>query len=755
MAALIFFSPIVTIGTAKIGVENAEAQSLSRWERNWELINHDERGTNHNPQTQINPDNIQHTELKWIFPVPSPDVVGADGLQGFSATPGTIAPPLIVDGVGYMVMNYQTIFAVDMTDGSTIWTRTAEFDLESANACGAAYVDNRAKLGNCLPIYNANAHTHSVYYQELHGRGILWLNAFGCTIIGVDAENGEDILRVNEFCKDVPTNSGIYNGQGSHAPVVDTVGDQLILAIGGHLEGTWGGRAFVAAIDMSGCRSFPCEIDGSDPSNVNWRFFYQPPNGELFPAEYKAWGDWLVDTCSVGWLEGISACDVNPDFLRRDWDGGKGPMPFNAGISNIWGEVVVDEEDRRVYFGTAQPGPDWNASYTFGPRLFGSAVMGIDADTGELSWYFQSTTRDLWDMDCSWNTLMGEVNGKKTVFKGCKNGRVHAFDADSGRPLWITEVPGLRLSQFWCNDQCTNAAGPLGGLRGRGVLHSDALGIDGLGANNDWFMLDPRVLADMDKDWQHEHTNIGGGGFWQNPPGAGCIEADMAFDGNRLFASCKNDPSYYAIAAVEARGKYGMAPGSQRPEAPYVADNNHSITAIDAKTGAVDWTYFVKGSPHRGGVVSSGGLIFWNGFDGKLRVVSAETGEFLKEFNLGTALDVMPVIGADSNGEVRILQSYGGRSLASIGGRDRVPGALNAFGLADNIPQPEIIEVVKEVPVEVEKVVEVERIVEVEKEVEVIQEVEVETISPISYVAIGLGVILVVIAGVLYQRASK
>ena len=115
----------------------------------------------------------------------------------------------------------------------------------------------------------------------------------------------------------------------------------------------------------------------------------------------------------------------------------------------------------------------------------------------------------------------------------------------------------------------------------------------------------------------------------------------------------------------------------------------------------------------------------------------------------------MPVIGADSNGEVRILQSYGGRSLASIGGRDRVPGALNAFGLADNIPQPEIVEVVKEVQVEVEKIVEVERIVEVEKEVEVIQEVEVETISPISYVAIGLGVILVVIAGVLYSRAKS
>ena len=47
--------------------------------------------------------------------------------------------------------------------------------------------------------------------------------------------------------------------------------------------------------------------------------------------------------------------------------------------------------------------------------------------------------------------------------------------------------------------------------------------------------------------------------------------------------------------------------------------------------------------------------------------------------------------------------------------------------------------------------------VEVVREVEVIQEVEVvvETISPVSYVAIGLGVILVVVAGVLYSRTRN
>jgi len=46
---------------------------------------------------------------------------------------------------------------------------------------------------------------------------------------------------------------------------------------------------------------------------------------------------------------------------------------------------------------------------------------------------------------------------------------------------------------------------------------------------------------------------------------------------------------------------------------------------------------------------------------------------------------------------------------------------------------------------------------EIIKEVprETIKEVTVETISPISYAAIGIGVVLVVISGVLFSRRKK
>ena len=102
-------------------------------------------------------------------------------------------------------------------------------------------------------------------------------------------------------------------------------------------------------------------------------------------------------------------------------------------------------------------------------------------------------------------------------------------------------------------------------------------------------------------------------------------------------------------------------------------------------------------------------------------------------------------------------------------GNTATEGSLVALGLPDVLPQVETIiqqvEVEREVEVEVEKIVEVEvnveKVVEVEVPVETIVEKEVaveittteEVISPVSYVAIGLGVVLIVVAGVLFQRS--
>ena len=95
------------VSSAFVGVtpfSTAEAQnSLTRAERNWEFINHNKFGTNFNPQTQLNKDNVEHIELKWIYPIPSAAQLGGEALTNFGAvTEGTTAPPLIVDGVVFV-----------------------------------------------------------------------------------------------------------------------------------------------------------------------------------------------------------------------------------------------------------------------------------------------------------------------------------------------------------------------------------------------------------------------------------------------------------------------------------------------------------------------------------------------------------------------------------------------------------------------------------------------------------------------------
>ena len=266
-----------------------------------------------------------------------------------------------------------------------------------------------------------------------------------------------------------------------------------------------------------------------------------------------------------------------------------------------------------------------------------------------------------------------------------------------------------------------------------------------------------------------------------------------------IFAGIFNYPSWTNVGNAEVRGasvagcraacmeERNYPPTPDRPDTHPI---NSSIIAFDVDTGAELWSYFMDGVGFRGGVFVSGGVVWFAAVDGYATGLDADTGEVLYRHNMGTGSSKQPTMGADSDGNMKIIRITGGGSIRGIG--DNSPGAIMAYGLRDgwdaeaevvevirNVPGPErvieverevevevevirdvpgperIVEVEKEVPVEVEKVVEVERIVEVEKEVEVIQEVEVETISPISYVAIGLGVILVVIAGVLYQRASK
>ena len=180
--------------------------------------------------------------------------------------------------------------------------------------------------------------------------------------------------------------------------------------------------------------------------------------------------------------------------------------------------------------------------------------------------------------------------------------------------------------------------------------------------------------------------------------------------------------------------------------------------------------------------MTTGNVVYGYAGDGNLYMLNADTGELLDKKFFGVPVNVAPTIGSGNDGKHRIGLHVGGGGGFVFRGHGTAPGTFATFGLPDELPrnveaevrevlvpgEERVVEVEREVEriVEVEKIVEVqvpgeervvevevEKIVEVEKEVEVITTEEV--ISPISYVAIGLGVVLVVVSGVLYQRSKN
>ncbi len=231
----------------------------------------------------------------------------------------------------------------------------------------------------------------------------------------------------------------------------------------------------------------------------------------------------------------------------------------------------------------------------------------------------------------------------------------------------------------------------------------------------------------------------------------------MSFDGHNIYVAVHNTPREFNIRNV---GDFG----NQGSTVAYIPGRNTTLWAIDVNTGLGVWSHFIDEATYRGGVSTSGGVVYAYAGDGNLYMVNAETGELIERRIFGVQTMVMPTVGAGSDGVHKLFLHIGGgpRQFAGIVGGDRdaggVPseGALMVLGLPDVLPEPEIVEVIREVP---GPVIEVPGpIVEVpgpERIVEVPVEVEVQVISPISYVAIGLGVVLVVIAGVLFTRSRS
>ena len=109
---------------------------------------------------------------------------------------------------------------------------------------------------------------------------------------------------------------------------------------------------------------------------------------------------------------------------------------WKTGSASTWITGSYDPDLNIVYWGTGNPGPDWNGDVRAGDNLYSDCLVALDADTGKLKWHFQFTPHDVFDLDSTEVPVLfdGMFQGRprKLVLFANRNAFYYVLDRETG-----------------------------------------------------------------------------------------------------------------------------------------------------------------------------------------------------------------------------------------------------------------------------------------------------------------------------------
>jgi outer membrane protein assembly factor BamB len=125
-----------------------------------------------------------------------------------------------------------------------------------------------------------------------------------------------------------------------------------------------------------------------------------------------------------------------------------GDRKLNSG-GGLWYPPAVDSQGR-VFISVANPAPLYgtrkfpNGSSRPGPNLYTASLVALDGQTGKRLWFRQTIPHDLRDYDLQIPAILTTVPVRgvptEAVLVAGKMGKVFAYRADDGAPLWTRSV---------------------------------------------------------------------------------------------------------------------------------------------------------------------------------------------------------------------------------------------------------------------------------------------------------------------------
>ncbi|MBZ5623181.1 MAG: pyrroloquinoline quinone-dependent dehydrogenase [Acidobacteriia bacterium] len=111
--------------------------------------------------------------------------------------------------------------------------------------------------------------------------------------------------------------------------------------------------------------------------------------------------------------------------------------------ANAWGFITADLERGLLFVPLGTPTTDFYGADRKGSNLYGSSLVALEAATGKLEWFYQTTHHDNWDYDLESPPLLLNVrrNGKPipAVAVMTKQSLLFILDRTTGKPVYDVE----------------------------------------------------------------------------------------------------------------------------------------------------------------------------------------------------------------------------------------------------------------------------------------------------------------------------
>ena len=302
-----------------------------------------------------------------------------------------------------------------------------------------------------------------------------------------------------------------------------------------------------------------------------------------------------------------------------------GDVPFeDRRHVGTWMVPSYDPELNLIYIGTSvtSPAPKFMLGGADKQHLYHNCTLALDADTGEIVWYYQHLN-DSWDLDhpferllvdtvvrpdaseVSWINPRLQPGEERRVITGIpgKTGIVYTLDRETGEFLWATPT----ITQNVISD----IDGATGAVTENSELVFTSVGQEVLTCPH----------ASGGKDWE-----------------AGAYSPRT----NTMYMPLRNVCARMLTLDPDNSEQNPLYSIAWRSQIAPQTDQVGTVQAISAETGKITWKYEQRAAT-MSLAATGGGLVFGGDVNGRFYAFNDETGDVLWQINLGSAVTGFPI----------------------------------------------------------------------------------------------------------------